>query len=85
MSQLQPDLALLRPRGDHYRSGNPETHDVLFTIEVMDSSVERDRRVKLPIYARAGVVEVWADAGASGVGGYRSGSGTLLRPGAAAA
>ena len=28
-------------------------------IEVMDSSVYRDRRVKLPLYARARVAEVW--------------------------
>src|SRR5262245_52740164 len=58
-SQLQPDIALLRPRTDYYRSGNPEPRDILLAVEVMDSSVDRDRRVKLPIYARAGVVEVW--------------------------
>jgi len=58
-SQLQPDLALLRPRADYYRSANPEPRDILLLIEVMDSSVDRDRRVKLPIYARAGLVEVW--------------------------
>lgn len=25
----------------------------------MDSSVETDRRIKLPLYARAGIVETW--------------------------
>ncbi len=47
VSQLQPDLALLRPRADYYRSANPEPRDVLLVIEVVDSSVDRDRRVKL--------------------------------------
>ena len=58
-SQLQPDIALLRPRTDYYRSANPEPRDILLAIEVMDSSMDRDRRVKLPIYARAGLGEVW--------------------------
>ena len=58
-SQFQPDLALLRPRADFYSSRHPEPADALLVIEVMDSSVARDRRVKLPIYARARVEEVW--------------------------
>ncbi len=58
-SYLQPDLILLHPRADYYRSANPEPRDALLLIEVMDSSVDRDRRVKLPLYARAGVTEVW--------------------------
>jgi Uma2 family endonuclease len=59
ITQLQPDIALLRPRADYYRAANPEPRDVLLVIEVMDSSVDRDRRVKLPLYARAGLAEVW--------------------------
>lgn len=58
-SQFQPDLALLRPRADFYASRHPEPTDASLVIEVMDSSVARDRRVKLPIYARARVEEVW--------------------------
>jgi len=58
-SQLRPDLALLRARRDFYRTATPEPGDILLVVEVMDSSVARDRRVKLPIYARDGVAEVW--------------------------
>ena len=36
-----------------------EPRDALLVVEVMDSSVYRDRRVKLPLYARARVPEVW--------------------------
>jgi Uma2 family endonuclease len=58
-SQFQPDLALLRPRDDFYAARHPEPADTFLVIEVMDSSVAQDRRVKLPIYARARVADVW--------------------------
>ena len=55
----QPDVALLRARDDFYRSGRPGPDDALLVIEVMDTTAARDRGVKLPLYARAGVAEVW--------------------------
>ncbi|HBH00339.1 MAG TPA: Uma2 family endonuclease [Candidatus Rokubacteria bacterium] len=58
-SEPEPDLALLLPRPDFYTTGHPEPPDVLLALEVMDTSVERDRRVKLPLYARAGIAETW--------------------------
>jgi Uma2 family endonuclease len=54
-----PDLMLLRPRGDFYSASHPVPADVLLLIEVMDSSADYDRNVKLPLYARSGVPEVW--------------------------
>jgi Uma2 family endonuclease len=58
-SQPEPDVCLLRPRGDFYAEGHPTPPDVLLLIEVSDSSVSLDRTVKLPLYAREGVMEVW--------------------------
>ena len=58
-SEPQPDLLLLRPQPDYYRSGHPEPPHVLLAVEVMESSVAYDRRRKLPLYARAGFPEVW--------------------------
>jgi len=58
-SEFQPDLALLRRRADFYRERHPGPADALLVIEVMDSSAAKDRRIKLPIYARGGVQEVW--------------------------
>jgi Uma2 family endonuclease len=58
-SEPQPDLALLRPRDDFYASGHPEPHDVLLVIEVADTSLDFDRSVKLPLYAEAGIRELW--------------------------
>jgi Uma2 family endonuclease len=58
-NEPQPDLMLLRPRTDHYRSGHPTAADVLLLVEVADSSLAFDRGPKLALYARRGVPEVW--------------------------
>jgi Uma2 family endonuclease len=58
-SRPQPDLALLEPRPDYYAAGAPGAVDIFLLVEVMDSSVEYDRRTKAPLYARAGIWELW--------------------------
>jgi Uma2 family endonuclease len=58
-SELQPDVILLRPREDFYTTAHPQAADVLLLIEVADTTLRLDRRVKIPLYARAGVREVW--------------------------
>ena len=58
-SEPQPDIALLKPRADYYSTAHPTPADVLLLIEVADTTVEFDRRVKLPLYARAGIPETW--------------------------
>lgn len=57
-SEPLPDIALLKPREDFYREELPRPSDVLLVIEVADTTLEYDRRVKLPTYARAGIPEV---------------------------
>ncbi|MGE3595957.1 MAG: Uma2 family endonuclease [Dehalococcoidia bacterium] len=58
-SEPEPDLMLLRPRADRYREGLPVPEDVLLIIEVADSTLHFDRGTKLPLYAAAGIPEVW--------------------------
>lgn len=58
-SEPQPDLALLQPRHDFYAGSLPRPEDVLLLIEVSDRSLAYDRDVKLPLYARHGIPEVW--------------------------
>ncbi|MCB1824624.1 MAG: Uma2 family endonuclease [Candidatus Competibacteraceae bacterium] len=58
-SEPEPDVALLRPRADFYKTRHPQASDVLLIIEVADSSLRYDREVKLPLYARHGIAEVW--------------------------
>jgi Uma2 family endonuclease len=58
-SELQPDVILLRPREDFYTTAHPQATDVLLLIEVADTTLRLDRRIKIPLYARVGVQEVW--------------------------
>jgi Uma2 family endonuclease len=56
-SEPQPDLALLKPRD--YGEALPTPEDVLLLVEVADSGLGHDQERKLPIYAQAGILEVW--------------------------
>lgn len=58
-TEPEPDLAVLLPRDDFYSTAHPLPPDVLFLIEVGDSSFLADRRAKLPRYARVGIRESW--------------------------
>ena len=58
-SEPEPDVSLLKARSDYYENRHPRPADVLLVVEVSDSSVRYDREVKLPLYARAGIAEVW--------------------------
>lgn len=55
----QPDLALLKPRADDYLASHPTADEVLLVIEVADCSLDFDTGTKVPLYARAGIVEAW--------------------------
>lgn len=59
LTELQPDIALLKRREDFYSRSYPKSDDVLLLIEVADTSAAYDREMKLPLYARSGVPEVW--------------------------
>lgn len=58
-SEPQPDVMVLRLRPDGYYSAHPRVADVLLLIEVADSTLAYDTSIKLPLYARNGVVETW--------------------------
>ena len=58
-SEPQPDIALLEPRDDFYTKSHPTPEDVLLLIEVADSSTYYDRSIKVPLYARYRIPEVW--------------------------
>ena len=59
MSMPQPDITVLKPRLDFYRSRRATASDVLLIIEVSESTLRFDRDVKVPLYARHGIPEVW--------------------------
>ena len=58
-NELQPDVVLVRPRENFYGTRHPRPEDVVLLIEVSDTTLQTDQQVKLPIYARSAVAEVW--------------------------
>jgi Uma2 family endonuclease len=73
MTELEPDIAVLKQRSDDYTTKHPRPSDVLLLAEVSESSIDYDRGAKLRIYATAGVIEYWiADLGRKVLTVYRS-------------
>jgi len=56
---FDPDLLLLQPREGGYKLRHPSASDILLVVEAADSSLARERNVKMPIYASAGIPEFW--------------------------
>lgn len=60
LNEPLPDFVVfrLRAKGGH-AGGAPWPSEVLLLIEVADTSLAFDRKLKRPIYARAGIPEYW--------------------------
>lgn len=56
---FDPDFVLLTPRADGFTRKLPDASDVCLLIEASESSLPRDQKVKMPIYAGAGIPEYW--------------------------
>ena len=59
ITEPEPDVTVLAPRADFYRHAHPNRSEILLLIEVSDSTLRFDRDIKVPLYARHGVHEVW--------------------------
>lgn len=59
ITEPQPDLVLLRPDRDYRSTGFATGSDTLVVVEVSDTTFQYDRDVKIPLYARHGIPEVW--------------------------
>ncbi len=57
-SEPEPALKVLRRPVREYAK-NPLPQDLLLVIEVSDSTLQFDLRIKGPLYARAGILEYW--------------------------
>ena len=60
-SEPQPDLVLAKTRSDYYVRKRLSADDTFLVVEVADSSLAYDRKIKMPLYARSGVPEVWIE------------------------
>jgi Uma2 family endonuclease len=56
-SEPEPDIAIVHNR--RYSKAHPIPKDVLLLIEVADTTVQYDREIKVPLYARHHIPEVW--------------------------
>lgn len=59
LSEPQPDLVILQGRPRNYLHKSATVPDVLLLIEVADSSMRYDKQIKIPLYARYGIIETW--------------------------
>ena len=55
----EPDVMILKRRDDRYAQDAPRPEDVLLIVEISDSTLNYDVDVKTPLYAAAGVPELW--------------------------
>jgi Uma2 family endonuclease len=71
-SEPRPDFAVLKPHDD-YRTMLPRPEDTILAVEVANTSLNCDRNVKLALYARSCIPEVWiVNLAAEEVEVYRS-------------
>lgn len=58
-SEPGPDITLLKPRADFYATQDAQPDDVFIVVEVAHTTWDRDYAIKRPLYATAGVPELW--------------------------
>lgn len=58
-SEPEPDITLLKPRSDFYASSHATAEDIYLVIEVAQTSWDYDYEIKRPLYASAGIAELW--------------------------
>lgn len=58
-SEPEPGVAVVLGPARRYADHHPRPSEIGLLVEVSDSTLQRDREVKLPIYARAGVPYYW--------------------------
>jgi Uma2 family endonuclease len=58
-SQVEPDVVLLVQDHERFMREHPNVADTFLFIEVTDLAPARNHQIKLPLYARTGVSELW--------------------------
>lgn len=59
-SEPEPDLAIVKPLGDLYKTEkHPHVEDIFWVIEYSNTSLDQDLQIKSKIYAKANLLEYW--------------------------
>ena len=59
VSEPEPDVMIVRGQRRDYRDRHQSPQDIALVIEVSDTTLQRDRALKKPIYARGGIPVYW--------------------------
>lgn len=59
MSEPRPDVVICKPLPELFGPFEPEPADVLLLIEISDTSLRYDTKIKSRLYAEAGIPEYW--------------------------
>ncbi|MBW4656292.1 MAG: Uma2 family endonuclease [Kaiparowitsia implicata GSE-PSE-MK54-09C] len=58
-SEPEPDVAVVHIDSLDYEDHHPTPGKIFWLIEVSDSTLRRDRDLKVPMYGRSGIAEYW--------------------------
>lgn len=58
-SEPEPDIAVVRLPWFQYSQHHPYSEDILWLIEISDSTLSKDLNEKKQLYAQAGILEYW--------------------------
>jgi Uma2 family endonuclease len=58
-SEPKPDVAVCKPLPELFGPFEPSPEDVLLLVEISDTSLRYDTRIKAPLYAQCGIPEYW--------------------------
>jgi Uma2 family endonuclease len=58
-SEPEPDIAVVRIEPRFYLDHHPRPEEIFLIVEVADTTLERDRKLKAPTYAKAGIADYW--------------------------
>jgi Uma2 family endonuclease len=59
LSEPEPDVAVVHLDPLDYEDHHPTPGEIFWLIEVADSTLRRDRDLKVPVYGRSGIAEYW--------------------------
>jgi Uma2 family endonuclease len=59
MSEPKPDVVICKPLPELFGPFEPAPEDVLLLVEISDTSIRYDTKIKAPLYAQCGIPEYW--------------------------
>src|SRR5262249_39774070 len=59
MWEPRPDVVICKPLPELFGPFEPDPGDVLLLVEISDTNIRYDRRIKAPLYAQGGIPEYW--------------------------